>query len=168
MLKALLRTENRPTSILIRIMVGAVFLSEGFQKYIFPNLKGEGLFAQLGLPAPEFLGYLVGAFEISCGLLVIIGLLTRMASVPLIVIMLTAINFTKIPILLDAGLWKMLTEVRTEFSMLLGAIWLLIEGGGKWSMDRYLLHRLSDEFFDKARLSPAGASADHPEFESIR
>ena len=49
--------------------------------------------------------------------------------------MLTAIATTKLPILLEEGFWKMAHEARTDWSMLLGSIFLLIVGGGRWSLD---------------------------------
>jgi putative oxidoreductase len=131
-----LRHSAAPAStILIRLMVGCVFLSEGIQKFLFPAEIGSGRFAKIGLPAPEFLGPFVGVFEIVCGLLVILGLFTRAAVIPLIVIMLVAIASTKIPILLENGFWKMAHDSRTDFSMLLGAIFLLINGAGSYSLD---------------------------------
>ncbi len=122
--------------ILIRMMVGLVFLSEGIQKFLFPEILGFGRFAKIGLPYPEFLGPFVGTFEITCGLLVLLGLFTRIASVPLVIIMLVAIGTTKVEILLNEGIWKMLHESRTDWSMLLGSIFLLIKGGGRWSFDK--------------------------------
>ena len=124
--------------ILIRIAIGCVFLSEGIQKFLFSAEIGSGRFAKIGLPWPEFLGPFVGTFEIVCGLLVLLGLLTRLAVIPLIVIMLVAILSTKIPILLDRGFWAMAHESRTDFSMLLGSIFLLIVGAGRLSLDAYL------------------------------
>ena len=123
---------------LIRLMVGAVFLSEGIQKFLFPDQLGVGRFIKIGLPAPEFLGYFVPSFEVSCGILILIGLFTRLASIPLIIIMLVAIISTKIPILLNEGFWKMAHEARTDWSMLLGSIFILIVGAGKLSVDYYL------------------------------
>src|SRR5215207_5883954 len=111
--------------ILIRAAVGFVFLSEGIQKFLFPADIGAGRFAKIGLPSPELLGPLVGTVEIACGTLVLLGLLTRFAVIPLIVIMLVAIFSTKLPILLDKGFWSMAHESRTDFSMLLGSIFLL-------------------------------------------
>jgi uncharacterized membrane protein YphA (DoxX/SURF4 family) len=134
----LLVTHAPAAVILIRLMVGAVFLSEGTQKFLFPAEVGAGRFAEIGLPMPEALGSLVGGFEIACGALVLMGLLTRVAAVPLIVIMLTAIGTTKLPILLDQGFWKMAHESRTDWSMLLGSLFLLIVGGGQWSLDAFL------------------------------
>lgn len=117
-------------------MVGSVFLSEGIQKFLFPELRGVGRFERIGLPEPEFLGYFVGSFETLCGALILLGLLTRLAAVPLIIIMLVAIATTKTEVLANEGLWPMLHGSRTDWSMLLGSIFLLIKGGGKWSADR--------------------------------
>jgi uncharacterized membrane protein YphA (DoxX/SURF4 family) len=124
--------------ILIRIMVGAVFLSEGIQKFLFPDQLSVGRFIKIGLPLPELLGYFVPSFEIVCGILVLLGLFTRLTVIPLIIIMLVAIASTKIPILLNDGFWKMAHEARTDWAMLLGSIFLLIVGAGKLSLDYYL------------------------------
>jgi putative oxidoreductase len=123
--------------LLIRLMVSAVFLSEGIQKFLYPNQLGVGRFIKIGLPFPEFFGYFVPSFEIVCGILVLIGLFTRLAAIPLIIIMFVAIISTKIPILLNEGFWKMAHEARTDWSMILGSIFLLIVGAGKFSFDHY-------------------------------
>jgi len=136
MFSKLLSTDNSKTTIFIRLMVGAVFLSEGIQKFLFPAELGAGRFAKIGLPSPEFLGSFVGTFEILCGALILIGLFTRFASVPLIIIMLVAIATTKAEVLADKGFWEMLHGSRTDWAMLLGSIFLLINGGGSWSVDR--------------------------------
>jgi putative oxidoreductase len=137
-LKKVLQTENSKSIILIRLMVGAVFLSEGIQKFLFPSIRGAGRFETIGLPSPEFLGSFVGTFEIVCGALVIAGCLTRIAGIPLIIIMLTAIATTKADVLADKGFWEMMHGSRTDWAMLLGSIFLVIKGGGAWSMDRSL------------------------------
>jgi putative oxidoreductase len=134
-LQRIISTNAPPSVILIRLMVGAVFLSEGIQKFLYPETVGSGRFAKIGLPSPEILGPLVGTFEIVCGSLVLLGFLTRLAVIPLIVIMLTAISTTKIPILINEGFWQMAHDSRTDFSMLLGSIFLLIVGAGPWSVD---------------------------------
>jgi putative oxidoreductase len=123
--------------LLIRLMVSAVFLSEGIQKFLYPDQLGVGRFIKIGLPFPEFFGYFVPSFEIVCGILVLIGLFTRLAAIPLIIIMFVAIISTKIPILLNEGFWKMAHEARTDWSMILGSIFLLIVGAGKFSFDHY-------------------------------
>jgi uncharacterized membrane protein YphA (DoxX/SURF4 family) len=124
--------------ILIRLLVGAVFLSEGIQKFVFPAQLGAGRFAKIGLPMPEFFGPFVGSFEIACGSLVLIGLLTRLAVIPLLVIMAVALATTKWPMLADQGFWHMAHESRTDWSMTLGSLFLLIVGAGRWSLDRLL------------------------------
>lgn len=141
MFKNILNTDHSKTTIIIRIMVGAIFLSEGIQKFLFPAVRGGGRFETIGLPAPEFLGAFVGAFEILCGILILIGLFTRLASIPILVIMLVAIASTRFTILMDEGLWEMLHDTRTDWAMLLGGIFLFIKGGGLWSLDRLLVKR---------------------------
>jgi putative oxidoreductase len=133
-----LMTSHAPAAtVLIRFMVGAVFLSEGIQKFLLPDKVGAGRFTKIGLPAPEVLAPIVGVTEITCGALLLLGLLTRIAAVPLIVIMLVAISTTKIPILLERGFWAMAHDSRTDYSMLLGSLFLLIVGGGPWAIDRW-------------------------------
>lgn len=133
-----LATRAPAALVLARLAVGAVFLCEGIQKFLFPAVQGVGRFARIGLPAPEVLAPLVGSFEIVCGLLVSIGLLTRLAAVPLITIMLVAISTTKVPILLGRGFWAMAHEARTDWSMLLCSTLLLVVGAGAWSLDALL------------------------------
>lgn len=136
MIKRLLQTTAPCSILLIRLMVGLVFLSEGLQKFMFPAERGAGRFEKIGLPEPETLGLVVGTFEILCGALIAIGLLTRLASIPLIVIMLVALWATKLPMLADDGLWEMAHAMRTDWAMLLGSIYLLIHGAGSCSADR--------------------------------
>jgi putative oxidoreductase len=138
MFQKIIKTDLSKTTLLIRLMVGAVFLSEGIQKFLFADTLGAGRFAKIGLPAPEFLGSFVGSFEILCGILILIGLLTRVASIPLIIIMLVAIATTKSEVLAEKGFWEMMHGSRTDWAMLLGSIFLLMEGGGKWSIDKNL------------------------------
>lgn len=135
MFKRITQTSNQRTIILIRLMVGAVFLSEGIQKFLFPGELGAGRFAKIGLPNPGFFGPFVGTFEIACGVLVLLGLFTRLAAVPLIIIMLVAMATTKAGVLANEGFWPMMHGSRTDWAMLLGSIFLLIKGGGRWSID---------------------------------
>jgi putative oxidoreductase len=149
---ALFGTSAGGWTILVRLLVGlVVFLPEGIQKLAFPEILGAGRFAHIGIPYPELMGPFVGAVEVVCGTLIIVGLLTRLAAIPLIVIMVVAIVSTKVPILLGHdhwifhvpklpryGFWSMLHEARADFDMLLGSLYLLIEGGGAWSVDRLL------------------------------
>jgi uncharacterized membrane protein YphA (DoxX/SURF4 family) len=135
-LKRIVSTDTASTTLLIRLMIGAVFLSEGIQKFLFADKLGAGRFEKIGLPNPDFLGSFVGSFEIMCGSLVLIGLLTRLASIPLIAIMLVAFATTKADVLANDGFWEMMHGSRTDWAMLLGGIFLLIKGGGRWSVDQ--------------------------------
>ena len=141
--------------VLIRLAVGPVFLSEGVQKFLFPDEVGAGRFAKIGIPSPEVVAPFVGVVEILCGALILLGLFTRMAAVALVIDMLAAILSTKVPILLGHGFWGfslrqlpyygfwgMAHEARTDWAMLLGAVFLLAVGAGAWSIDARLMSKL--------------------------
>ncbi len=121
--------------VLVRLMVGTVFLSEGLQKFLFPAALGVGRFAKIGLPSPHVLAPVVGGFETVCGALVIAGLFTRLAAVPLFVIISVAIWTTKVPMLASHGFWAMAHEARTDWCMWLGSLFLILVGPGPWSID---------------------------------
>ena len=120
---------------LIRILVGWVFVSEGVQKFLFPAQLGVGRFEKIGIPSPHLMAPFVGTIEIVCGALLLIGLFTRLAAIPLLAVILVAIATTKIPMLAKTGVWSMLHEARTDFSMLLGLLFLLITGAGSLALD---------------------------------
>jgi len=138
MLKRIVQTDHSKTTIIIRLMVGLVFLSEGIQKFLFPALRGSGRFEKIGLPSPEFLGTFVGSFEIICGALILLGLFTRLAAIPTLIIMLVAIATTKSEVLANDGFWAMMHGSRTDWAMLLGSLFLIIKGSGKWSVDELI------------------------------
>lgn len=123
-------------SVIPRIIVGLVFLSEGIQKFLFPETVGAGRFAKIGFSDPEFTAAFVAVFEIGCGILVLAGYMTRLAVVPLFIIMVTAILKTKIPVLEEKGFWSMAHEARTDFAMTMLTIYLFIYGSGRLSVDR--------------------------------
>jgi uncharacterized membrane protein YphA (DoxX/SURF4 family) len=137
----LLATNAPAAAILVRLIVGGVFLSEGVQKFLYPDALGVGRFAKIGIPAPEVMAPFVGVCETVCGVLFVLGLLTRFAAVTMIINMLVAIATTKVPILLNEGFWKMAHEARTDWSMLLGSIFLLAVGAGSWSVDAVLARK---------------------------
>jgi len=149
----LFQTQAPPATVLLRIAVGGIFLSEGIQKFIYAEALGAGRFAKIGIPFPLVMGPFVGAVELLCGALIVLGLFTRAATVPLIINMLVALLSTKMPILLGhgfwgfaassatPGFWSMAHEARTDFAMLLASLFMLIEGGGSWSLDALLVRR---------------------------
>jgi putative oxidoreductase len=135
----LLRTINSPT-LLARLAAGLIFLSEGMQKFITPDATGPGRFAKIGFSHPAFWAYFTGLFEMVCGILVLMGLLTRLAVIPLLIIMIVAFITTKVSILTDKGFWSFAHEYRTDFAMTLLLIYLLIYGGGNHSIDKKITH----------------------------
>ena len=135
--RLLLRPAQGPASILlIRLAVGLIFLTQGILKYIDPNM-GVVRFAKIGFPHPYFTAHFVGGFEIVCGLLVLLGLWTRASAVPLLIVITTAIATTKIPELFRAnqGFWYMVSDARTDFAMFCSLLFLILAGGGAWSLD---------------------------------
>lgn len=137
-----------PWAILVRLILAGVFIPEGIQKLIFPDVLGAGRFARIGIPWPDVMGPFVGWVELICGVLIVLGWFSRAAAVPIIIIMIVAIISTKIPILLghdwlifkvreldSYGFWSMAHETRTDWAMLLAAIYILVAGAGRWSLD---------------------------------
>ena len=152
----LIATNGPNSVVLIRLMVGGIFFSEGIQKFLYPAENGVGRFAKIGIPVPEVTAPFVGIVEILCGALILVGLFTRLAALPLVADMVVAILSTKIPILLGSGFWGfslrslpyygfwgMAHEARTDFAMLLGSIFLMIVGAGLLSLDARLARRAS-------------------------
>jgi putative oxidoreductase len=127
--------------LLIRVLVGWVFLSEGIQKFLFPDSLGVGRFVKIGIPLPQVMAPFVGVVEIVCGSLLLIGFITRLATVPLLIDIAVALYSTKIVTLAKNGLWSTLHEARTDVSMLLGLIFLLLVGARAWSLDAHLAGR---------------------------
>jgi len=146
-----LSTTAPPATLLIRALVGGVFVSEGLQKFLYAEALGAGRFERIGIPWPELMGPTVGALELACGALILLGLATRLAALPLIAIMLTALFTTKLPIVLGESFWglelrpldrygllSMLHEARNDLAMLLGSSFLLWVGAGPRSLDHHL------------------------------
>jgi len=127
--------------LLVRFAIGGVFLSEGIQKFLFPEDLGFGRFAKIGIPVPGFTAPFVGFVEVICGLLLLLGLFTRVATIPLLADMAVAIWKTKLPILAKSGFWAMAHEARVDYTMVMGCIFLLIVGAGSLSVDQLLQGR---------------------------
>jgi putative oxidoreductase len=169
-------TAPRAT-LLLRVMAGGVFLSEGILKFVYTN-QGVGRFAKLGLPAPEFTATFVGCLEIVGGLLLLLGLLTRAFAIAFIIEMIVAILSTKIALYLGTsplalppsppkvGFWAVMHEIRSEYAQLLTCAFLLIVGPGAWSLDAVLRRQRSRarSSFDPAPAQPETSRhlATHP------
>ena len=122
-------------ALLLRLLVGWIFLTEGIQKFLFPAALGVGRFSKIGIPYPHITAPFVGVVEIACGMLLMIGLVTRFAAVPLLIDISVAIATTKMPMLLHQGFWPAMHEGRVDFAMLLGLIAILCIGAGRISCD---------------------------------
>ena len=142
-LSQLTATRASGAVILIRLYVGLIFAGEGVLKFLRPESLGPGRFEKIGIPAGAFFANLDGVFEISCGILILVGLMTRLAVLPMIVDMVGALTLTKVPLLWgnaalypkEHGLWDFFHEGRVEIAMLCGSIFLLIVGAGTLSLD---------------------------------
>ena len=153
-MRSLLRTSAPGSAVLIRLLVGLVFLVEGVQKFLFPAELGVGRFTRIGIPYPEIMAPFVGGAEIVCGALIILGLLTRVGALVMLINISVAIVSTKLPILLGHpvgpfslaklaryGFWSAIHEARTDLCMWLGSLFLIIVGAGVFSLDARLARR---------------------------
>jgi uncharacterized membrane protein YphA (DoxX/SURF4 family) len=139
--------------VLIRFYVGLIFLGEGILKFLRPETLGPGRFEKAGIPAGALFANLDGVAEIVCGVMILAGVLVRIATLPMIVDMIGALTITKVPLLWgsaplypkEGGFWDFFHEGRLEIAMLCGSVFLLIVGAGGLSFD--------------ARMKRAGASA---------
>jgi putative oxidoreductase len=143
-------TNGPPSTLLLRLMAGGVFLWEGILKFVYAN-QGVGRFTKLGMPFPHMTANFVGYLEIVGGVLLLSGLMTRLIAIPFIIEMIVAVLSTKISLYLgtsplplppsppQVGMWAVLHEVRSEYAQLLTTAFLLINGPGKWSLDALLL-----------------------------
>jgi putative oxidoreductase len=145
----LLYTRAPAAVALIRLYVGLVFACEGVLKFLRPASLGTGRFDKAGIPLAAFFSTLDGVFEIGCGALILIGLLTRWATVPMIVDMLGALFITKLPIFWghaplfrgEHGWWDFIHESRVDLAQLCGCLFLFIVGAGAMSLDARLTRR---------------------------
>lgn len=160
MLRRLSVTRAPAAVVLIRLYVGLVFACEGVLKFLRPDSLGTGRFEKAGIPAPAFFSALDGIFEIGCGVLILVGLLTRLAALPMVVDMLGALLITKLPIFwghaplfrTEHGWWDFVHESRVDLAQLCGSVFLVLAGAGMWSVDARLAHG------NLLRYSDSGAS----------
>ncbi len=127
-----------PAAVLIRVIVGYVFLVEGIQKYLFPDTLGIGRFIKIGIPMPHVMIHVSAGAEIIGGTLLIVGLFTRLATIPLIINISVAIISTKVMMFVQKGFWPAVHESRLDFTMLVSLIFILIVGAGCLSLDEKL------------------------------
>jgi putative oxidoreductase len=118
----------------VRIVVGWVFLWSGWTKLnALPRMIEN--FREWGIPAPELFTPLASGIEFVCGILLLIGLLTRFAAVPMMIVMLVAIVSAK---------WADVDSLETflgfdEVAYFVMFAWLAIAGPGPVSVDHLVL-----------------------------
>jgi putative oxidoreductase len=157
-LKRILHTDAPTAVLLVRLAVGFTFIVAGSGK-LRDLGSTSGFFEGLGFPSPAPLAAMVGTFEVIGGTLVLIGLLTRIAVVPLMVIMVMALLSTKLPTLVggpvgpfaaprgpNTGMAAFLNASRLDFSMLMSTIFLFLVGAGKASLDAVIAGRRNSPF----------------------
>jgi putative oxidoreductase len=139
-------TTAPPATVLIRLMAGAVFVSEGILKFVYTN-QGVGRFGKLGFPFPEATATFVGVFEIVGGACLIFGLFTRLVAIGFSIEMIVAMLTTKITLFLGTsplplpasppklGIWAVLHEIRSDWAQLMCCVFLIIVGAGARSLD---------------------------------
>ena len=131
---------------LARLTLGVVFIGTGWGK-----LHGLGkvtdFFTELGIPAPGFNAVLAASAELICGALLLVGLLSRLAAIPLIVVMTVAILTAKLEGL--HGISDLLGF--EEWTYIILALWIAVAGPGALSLDR-----LSQQWLRRPGHAPEG------------
>ncbi len=134
--------KNLPL-LLIRVIVGVIFLTEGILKFVYPGDLGSGRFAHIRLPMPHLLAPFAAGVEIAAGVALILNSYVGAAAVLLLCVIVTAIVTTKIPILLGqgfgpfnvpkntahAGFLGFIHEARTDLAMLFSLVAILFDSG---------------------------------------
>ena len=143
-LNSFLKTDSDKTTAIIRFIVGYVFITEGIQKFVFNESLGVGRFTKIGIPWPEIMAPFVGGCEIIFGSFILIGFLTRIATIPQIIIMIVALGSTKFSILMEKGLLTFSHEARNDLLMLFGLVFILLKGVGANSIDKKLFNQKRD------------------------
>lgn len=145
-------TDAPAATLLVRLMAGGVFLSEGILKFVYTN-QGVGRFTKLGLPLPELTANFIGCLEIVGGLMLLTGLLTRAIAIPFIIEMIVAMLATKVGLYFGTsplpmppsppkvGFWAVMHEIRSDYAQIMCSWFLLVVGPGPWSLDAYLQRR---------------------------
>lgn len=122
---------------LTRITVGWVFMQSGWGKLThLPDIIKY--FGELGIPMPEFQAPFAASAELVCGVLILAGLFTRLATVPLIIVMIVAIITAR------KGDYEGVASLFgfIEYLYIVLLLWLGVAGAGPLSLDRLLAPRL--------------------------
>jgi putative oxidoreductase len=118
--------------LVLRLVFGFMIAAHGWQKLQGGPANFANTLTQLGVPAPEIMAWVVTLTELGGGILLIVGLLTRLAAFAL------AINLTVALLLvrLDAGLISMDGGFELELGYIAAFVAILLAGPGSASIDR--------------------------------
>jgi putative oxidoreductase len=114
----ILQTRAPAATVLVRLLAGAVFLSEGIQKFLFPVQLGAGRFAKIGIPAVHII-----VWSARNRIPILLG---------------RGFWIFSLPKTSSYGFWAMRHDARIDRAMLLASLFLLIVGAGPWSFDAKL------------------------------
>lgn len=137
----LLYSQPSRSTIFIRLSVSFIFISEGMQKLLLPELRGAGRIRDLNIPAANFFGSFIGVTEVICGTLILAGFITRIAVVPLIFIIVSAFAIIKADVFVNEGFLGFIHDSCIDWAMFCSCLFLLVKGGGKWSLDNLITKR---------------------------
>ena len=138
---------------LARLTLGVVFIGTGWGK-LHSLDKVTDFFTELAIPAPGFNAVLASSAELICGALLLVGLLSRLAAIPLMVVMTVAILTAKLENL--HGISDLLGF--EEWTYIVLAFWIAVVGPGPLSLDR-LLHNWLRRPRHAAKENPRAAAA---------
>ena len=134
-------TKDTATSaglLILRLFLGLGLAAHGYQKFFLFGINGfAGVLQQMGTPAPQVSAWLSGGTELGGGLLIAVGLFTRLAAVPL------AFNMAVAALLAHSGYFITNTPPGREYALNLGAAFvaLALTGAGRYSIDNRLASR---------------------------
>lgn len=123
--------------VVLRLVVGTVMAVHGWQKLteMGPATFGAGMVAELGIPAPVLVGWLITLVELIGGSLLVIGLLTRISAAAVTVVLVGAAILVKPDLGLIAPMGSMLPGAELDLALIAGAVGVLLLGPGKPSVD---------------------------------
>lgn len=123
--------------LLVRMVLATVFISSGYGKLNDLDKVTE-FFTELGIIAPGINAVIVASVEFFGGLCIAVGLVTRLAALPLAMTMVVAIATALLPDV--TGLVEL--AGLSEFAYLVMFLSLTLTGPGRWSLDHLILERL--------------------------
>lgn len=126
--------------LILRVILGSIMALHGWQKLTVmgPSNFGNDMLAGLGVPAPVLAGNVVTYAELIGGILLIVGLGTRLSAAVLTVILAAATILVKLDLGLIAPMGSPLPGAELDLALIAGLITLIIIGPGRLSADAAL------------------------------